>query len=404
MVAISAISHGLAYAGLTLLEPPSPRAEPDGVIEISIEPALPTLDTERTPPARPEPDESVDEPIAEPAAIAPVQPVEPVEQTRPEKRQRPSPPPATAAPAPTAPAPAPVTPAPTATPTASAPSMLSMRSATARPQADVRAPPTLDLSPGRAAAAIVAADPSAQPQVDGRSPLELPNAPRIPGPRVARADGPMVPDGNGTFSYDHAGFTAKVARDGRVALRDKPSFQPFVEAPSLESVKRDLAAYADDPSSGRRLNLMALLPKVGVRFDITDYVMRKLGQDPYNHAKAKFLDETRDQREKMWHAESEERLREALQTLPAELAKIWAHKGWSPAERRRVLFDLWDECAETGAADRVRLGKQIRVTILAFIRKHLPAGSEHAYGTAELQTLNGRRTSSAEFAPYNTRR
>lgn len=210
----------------------------------------------------------------------------------------------------------------------------------------------------------------------------------------------MIPDGNGTFRFDHPGFTAKVARDGRVELKDKPSAQPFFEGPCVECVKRDLSNYVDDPSSGKAMNLMALLPKVGVRFDITDYVMRKIGDDPYNHAKAKFLDETRDQREAMWQAESEERLREALQTLPAQLAKIWLHDAWTEAERRQVLFDLWDECAETGSAERVRLGKQIRVTIMAFIRRNLPAGSAHAYSEAELKTLNARRSSKAAFAPY----
>ncbi len=65
-----------------------------------------------------------------------------------------------------------------------------------------------------------------------------------------------------------------------------------------------------------------------------------------------------------------------------------------------MLFDLWDECAETGPADRVRVGKQIRATIMAFIRRKIPVGGAHQYTRDELEVLNARRVSKAVFAPY----
>lgn len=395
MVAISAICHGVAFTGLALVEsPPRPPVDSIELIEIAVEP---------TAPKEPAPTEKLPsvEPVEAPDVAAPNEPTQPVRPVVPavttvrKRAARVAPKPATAA---SEPAPNVTDPAPTVTdPRPTSSSLLSMRRTPAERRAPTRAGDPLNLSPAHVAAAVTGPAPAR----DTRSPLELPDAPRIPGPRVARVDGPMIPDGNGTFRYDHPGFTAQVARDGRVELKDKPSAQPYFEGPCLNCVKRDLAKYSDDPTKGEFINLMALLPKVGIRFDITDYVMRKIGDDPYNPAKAKFLDETREQREKMWHAESKERLREALQMLPAQLAEIWSHEAWSASERRQVLFDLWDECAETGSPERVRLGRQIRVSIIAFIRKRLPAGSEDEYPEAELQALNKRRTSKAKFLPYS---
>lgn len=397
-VAVSAVLHGAVVTTLSVVGPErmirdSSRRQP---IEISIEPAQ----TSQTP--RSQTSTSRQTPIPTAAQISTHTPIK-TPTTRTSRRatqvnrngDRPtSSPPAAATQIvrahSSATAPAALS-EPRVPPT---PSLLSMRS-----QKPVDTPttiPTLDL----AVPQIAAVTPQATP-TDRRSPLELPPAPRIPGRRQSDdTDSPMVPDGNGTYRFDHSGFTAKVARDGRVTIRDKPSFQPYVKGPCVSCVKGDLAKYTEDPSSGFAVDLMALIPSVGIRFDLTDWVMRRSGDDPYSYAKAKFMDETREAREQMWHAESDERLREALQVLPEQLTKIWTHSTWTHEQRKRVLFDLWDECAETGSADRVRVGKQIRVTIVAFIRKRLPKGSRHAYTDKELAYLNEQRVSRSAFAPY----
>ena len=399
IIAISAMGHGALVYGLSQMDPDKSAPGAGDVIEISFEASPPRRTPER-PAARPPEEVRVPEqPTASVAAlpIAPEAPRLPSGLTKePSSTRRPAPTGPTSSrslasdpsPVPTAPDPA-----------TEKPSLLAMRTGRPERRPDLRVPRGFSLSPRAAASALAQAE-SPIP-TDRRSPLDLPDAPAIPGARERPEQGMMIPDGNGTFRFDHPGFTAKVARDGRVTLKDKPSAQGFVEGPCLECLKKDFTGYVQDPSSGQMVNLMALLPKVGVRFDLTDYVMRKSGAgDPYSYEKDKFMTATRDQREKMWHAESAERLKEALQILPSQLADVWNNREWTPAERRRVLFDLWDECAETGSPERIRLGRQIRVTILAFIRKRLPAGGEHAYTEDELRALNESRSSKQPFAPY----
>jgi hypothetical protein len=64
------------------------------------------------------------------------------------------------------------------------------------------------------------------------------------------------------------------------------------------------------------------------------------------------------------------------------------------AERRQLLFELWDECDNTNS------GREARASILAFIRRRLPLGGADAYSPDELERLNGRRTTAEPFDPY----
>jgi hypothetical protein len=96
-----------------------------------------------------------------------------------------------------------------------------------------------------------------------------------------------------------------------------------------------------------------------------------------------------------------ENLRHATATLPRRLRAIWRASRWTHAHRRRLLFDLWDECAETGPDDVLATARTVRATIVAFIHRNLPAGSPHAYPPAELAALNKNRLSHQRFDPYS---
>jgi hypothetical protein len=87
-------------------------------------------------------------------------------------------------------------------------------------------------------------------------------------------------------------------------------------------------------------------------------------------------------------------VRRALYHLPGLLAATWRNEAWAPGERRRILFEIWDSCAEDSAGDFAR------ATIIAFIRRELPEGSPHAYSREVLAQLNLVRTSRARFEPY----
>lgn len=392
LVVASAGLHGAGFAALAWIEPDArvfvPLRVDDDVIELSIERPRALEPAHQPLAARvvaPEPSVADEAPIAAHRTDTLDKGRVPAPKIRPPART-------------SEPEAAPAAPASPATP-----SLLAMRTP-GRTSTRVIEPRTpglpgaLDLSPARAALAVHS-EPDLGP-TSPRSPLDMPDTPRVPGPRVERSDSLMIPDGNGTYRFDHPGFKAKVERDGSVHIEDQPSFQPFVEGPCLECVKDSLGKYVEDPSAGHAIDLMALLPKVGARFDLTDWVMRKIGDDPYSYQKARFLDKTRAEREAMRRRETEDRLREALQLLPKQLDQIWAYEAWTPSERRRALFELWDECAESGSEERVQLGRSIRATIIAFIRERLPAGSEHAYTEAELQALDRQRKSRARFEPY----
>jgi hypothetical protein len=127
--------------------------------------------------------------------------------------------------------------------------------------------------------------------------------------------------------------------------------------------------------------------------DITDAILRALGQDPYRVQKARFLAATFEVRMKLAAAAQKEDVFTSLDRLPAALADLWRDARYSVHERRQVLFELWRE------ADKPPDGPQARIIIVAFIRRELPCGSPDAYTAAELQN-NRSDATGQRFSPY----
>ena len=236
------------------------------------------------------------------------------------------------------------------------------------------------------------ADPRLSVPAEPRSPLaggpaELdlrlradPRGPRVstgggegPSAGPGRGPGGLPPGlehaGQGTYRYEDRGFVADIDRDGTVHFRDR--------APVGFSSPLSLA------------------------FDLTEAVMMLRDDDPYRPGKMKFLEETRELRARLCGEAHTERLRQALFALPKELDRAWRDTSQTPEARRRLLFQRWDECADTRGDDELaRAGALARATVLAYIRQHLPAGSAHAYTHDELLALNAVRVSREPFAPY----
>ena len=122
-------------------------------------------------------------------------------------------------------------------------------------------------------------------------------------------------------------------------------------------------------------------------------IMRARGVDPYSYEKRKFLEATWDMRIRMRVIADAERLRTALRELPDYLESIWRDARRPAAERRQLLYLLWEECDE-----RTPGGVQARATIEGYVRRRLPPGVADAYSEAELARLNARHTPA--FAPY----
>lgn len=177
----------------------------------------------------------------------------------------------------------------------------------------------------------------------------------------------LQPDGDGRKS-EHKQFRVKVAADGSATIYDKRNIQ--------------------------RKGL-------GATFDVTDALMRSKGMDPYSSYKLKILDETREERVAMGTQHRTQQLAQSRQHMQKNLERLWSTTSDADA-RKRGLFELWDDCAETGSEELIAGGRSAREYIIGFIRSKYPAGSSSAFTREELRRFNRHRRSQTEFAPYGT--
>jgi hypothetical protein len=164
-----------------------------------------------------------------------------------------------------------------------------------------------------------------------------------------------------------AGVTATVGEDGSIRFNDPRG------------------VVLDSPLSGR--------------LDVTDQVMKLAGQDAYGSVKRKMAEETREQRLCMAERFRGERQKQELFQLSTKVRRIAGRPDLSVAQRRELIFEIWDECLED-ADSPTDYGSMARATITAIVREVFPDGSDLGYRPAELLALNSRRTSRASFAPY----
>lgn len=139
------------------------------------------------------------------------------------------------------------------------------------------------------------------------------------------------------------------------------------------------------------------------------------GQELYIKEKKALLDATYELRVGMAIAFAEKNIDKRLKSLYREMIKIWHRSDTLPEDRRRLIFERWDECEESFVpalpsfvrdapesidAKRRAAGQSAREKIEDFVRTHLPKGSDDAYSADELRDLNAHRRSHAPFAPY----
>ena len=261
---------------------------------------------------------------------------------------------------------------------------------------------------GNAGRASSEAAPAAVPRLRARDPESAPGEDR-PNPlaviETAKPKPPVLrPDGSGRLRADEIPFVARVSRDGRMSFEDRSNLQARIEIPSGKEVGAALQRWYDDPfgqAAQRAEQSGESVPLVGGHFDATDALIRLQGGDPYFSRKLALLDGTRNQRAGMALTEQSENLREAVGRTRQTLYWIWRRRDLTTRERRRILFQLWDECSETGSPQVLEASRSVRASILSFIRRELPATSPDAYSVSELASLNDVRTSQALFRPYN---
>jgi hypothetical protein len=211
--------------------------------------------------------------------------------------------------------------------------------------------------------------------------------------------GQLAPSGGGTYRSNQGVFNARVGRDGSVKLQDGRNLHAELGAATNTgdeevALNNHRASDSDTkPDSGKTVPIM------GGSFDISDALMRGHGQDPYASRKLKFLDSTRDERVAIGNRYREQQLAQSTQLMQKNLDRLFAMR-LDRARLKAALFELWDDCAETGEPAMIEGGKRARKLVVGTIRGKLPANTETAYTADELAAFNRRKHSKAVFAPY----
>jgi hypothetical protein len=142
------------------------------------------------------------------------------------------------------------------------------------------------------------------------------------------------------------GFDFQVDRDGAVRMQDRAiRFQLFpggrppspVEPPRLGTV-----------ASARPLE-ERLDGGFGFTFDLTDLLMRAVGQDPYIYEKRKLFAATFEWRAERAAQVRREEMRAALSALPSRLRELWADAAIASKKKALLLREIWDEVDATSA-------------------------------------------------------
>jgi len=233
------------------------------------------------------------------------------------------------------------------------------------------------------------------------------------------SSGQLRPQRDGTYRSDQGVFTARVDKDGSVKLKDARNFRFGVPDPrripkmigqgvgrwyerndktpgdpNSEPINSNRAAGGDTrPDHGETV------PLIGGSFDLGDAFMRSHGQDPYASQKLKYLDSTRDERVQIGTKYRKQQLEQSSRLMQRNIDALWSRTA-DPAARKQGLFELWDDCAETGDPALVDGGQAARRMVVGVIRARFPPGSKHAFTAEELAGLNRKRVSKATFAPY----
>ena len=177
---------------------------------------------------------------------------------------------------------------------------------------------------------------------------------RLMAARDASANHELQHHGTG-YEADHATFKGKVEADGTAHLDEKRSYDP------------------------------------------TEILMRKFGNDPYAANKLRMLDRTRDERYEIGKQYKEHQLAQSAVLAQTNLTYLWTHTT-STVERKEALFEMWDECAETGTDELIAGGTAARKLIVGFIKGRMTGAA--AYTPGELAAFNAKKKSKATFDPY----
>jgi hypothetical protein len=222
---------------------------------------------------------------------------------------------------------------------------------------------------------------------------------------------------DGGYRYESAVIAAHIEPDGTLCFDSDPmppqrSEEPFDER-DLHRSRRTGADDTDYPGKDENvllpaldrlidaatthlsfLRLSLLTGSLEIPLDLEEMAMRAMGDDPRRAEREWLVRVTETLRVEMHATHRARRDQENARHLRGQLLCLWEDEGVPGRERRRLIFQLWDNAS----SDEV--GEQARTVIETFVREALPASSPHAYSDTELETLNRQRRSRRPFQPY----
>ena len=210
----------------------------------------------------------------------------------------------------------------------------------------------------------------------------LPPPPDIPGERI----------GN-----EIADLRAKLARAGRYSPDELRAMREEIVRLNAEREAEELKPAGGGTYKTEKETFKAKVNADGsvkIEDDIggMDKFMKEHGNDPYRANKLAYLDRTRDQRVAIGKRYREQELKKSVIYMQKNIARLWSMTT-DVQKRKQGLFDLWDECSETGTPEEIAGGEDARAFVMAHIRGTV------RYTPDELRALNAQRHSKQPFAP-----
>ncbi len=260
------------------------------------------------------------------------------------------------------------------------------------------------------------APPIPPPGLEAGQPTQVAAPPETAYELEPRADGGYV------YRDSQSTFRAVVRPDGSVEYlrplpdlrfdivgfdvfgRSRPQAQPRHELLPGAQPSRGTADPTHDPGSYGGAPILVTFG--GQLPGPSDLVQRRA----HFAAKQRFLRDTAALRAELRRGVRDRHARSQLLALEGQLRALWFDVRVPLAERKRRLFQRWDECAEPSATppgatpeerERAREGGIARKRIEAFVRRHAERGSALGYSRAELDALNAKRASQHRFDPYD---
>jgi hypothetical protein len=232
----------------------------------------------------------------------------------------------------------------------------------------------------------------------------------LPGQTIAVGRYHLRGDDKGGYLSETEAFVARIAPDGSVAFSDRfrlpgPVVWPVMVAAQLlqdATNGKDGAGRSTSSAYGTKIPVYnAKVPTLTLGED-------DVRKDSHHAQKMSFLEATERLRARMRAAQpgtptpatakaeaaasgANER---ALESWRRRLEAVARDPGRPAADRRRTLFELWDEC--DGSAQ----GAAARTAVEATARRHFPPGHTDGYRADELATFNRGRPAAQRFDPY----